>query len=86
LIWSSARYYPEVPALYAQRGWRLPTTIGRVYDPRKAQRIFGFRCKTDFSEILHALCTGGALPFAHDPAYVSPNEFPPSDRRAKAGT
>jgi len=26
------RHFPDAPALYARRGWRLPTSIGRVYD------------------------------------------------------
>jgi UDP-glucose 4-epimerase len=67
-----ARYFPAAPALYAARGWRLPTTIGRVYDASRAERRFGFRCTTDFGAVLTALDRGGALPFAHDPDYVSP--------------
>ena len=32
-----ARYFPDAPALYSRRGWRLPESIGRVYDfePRR---------------------------------------------------
>lgn len=67
-----ARYFPEASALYAARGWRLPTTIGRVYDASRAERQLGFRCTTDFAAILTALANGGPLPFAHDPEYVSP--------------
>jgi len=68
-----ARTFADAPALYAQRNWRLPTNIGRVYDASKAQRVLGFRCKTDFARVLDALRLGCPLPFAHDPAYVSPN-------------
>jgi UDP-glucose 4-epimerase len=68
-----ARYFPAAPALYAARGWRLPTTIGRVYDASRAERQLGFRCTSDFGAILTALEHGGALPFAHDPDYVSPH-------------
>jgi len=68
-----ARYFPDAVELYAQRGWRLPQTIGRVYDPGKAERLLGFRAATDFAAVLHALRTDAPLPFAHDPDYVSPS-------------
>jgi nucleoside-diphosphate-sugar epimerase len=67
-----AARFPEAPALYARRNWRLPQSIGRVYDPGRAERVLGFRCRTDFAAVLHALRTDGPLPFTHDPAYVSP--------------
>jgi nucleoside-diphosphate-sugar epimerase len=69
-----ARYFPDAPALYAQAGWRLPSSIGRVYDAGRAERVLGFRCRTDFSQVLDALRIGQDLPFAHDPDYVSPRE------------
>jgi UDP-glucose 4-epimerase len=69
-----ARYFPDAPALYRARGWELPASIGRVYDAGHAERRLGFRCETGFVEVLEALRTGRPLPFAHDPAYVSPNE------------
>jgi len=68
------RHFPEAPALYAARGWRLPASIGRVYDAGLAERALGFRAKTDFAVVLAALKAGTALPFAHDPDYVSPKE------------
>ncbi|SDC09880.1 Nucleoside-diphosphate-sugar epimerase [Sphingomonas sp. YR710] len=67
-----ARYYPEAADLYAARGWRLPASIGRIYDPGRAERLLGFRARTDFGSILAALRDGRPLPFAHDPGYVSP--------------
>jgi UDP-glucose 4-epimerase len=67
-----ARLYPEAPALYARAGWELPRSIGRVYDASHAERQLGFRCETDFAAVLDALAAGRALPFAHDPDYVSP--------------
>jgi UDP-glucose 4-epimerase len=67
------RYFPEAGSLYARRGWRLPASIGRVYDPAKAERLLGFRTRTDFAAVLQALRTGAPLPFAHDPDYVSPS-------------
>jgi UDP-glucose 4-epimerase len=70
-----ARHFPEAPALFAARGWTLPKSIGRVYDPSDAEQILGFRCKTGFAEILAALRDGAPLPFAHDPDYVPPKEI-----------
>lgn len=69
-----ARHFPDTPDLYARRGWTLPASIDRVYDPSRAERLMGFRCRTDFRVVLDALAVGGELPFAHDPAYVSPQE------------
>lgn len=69
-----ARYFPDAAALYAEAGWTLPRQVDRVYDPAKAERLLGFRCRTDFAAILAALGAGEELPFAHDPSYVSPKE------------
>lgn len=69
-----ARYFPDAAALYARRGWTLPRTIGRVYDPGAIERDLGFRCATDFRSILDALADGRTMPFAHDASYVSPKE------------
>jgi nucleoside-diphosphate-sugar epimerase len=67
-----ARYFPGATELYARQHWRLPATIGRVYDSGHAERVLGFRCETDFGRVLDALRTGGELPFAHDPGYLPP--------------
>lgn len=67
-----ARYHPDAAGLYAQRGWKLPKVIDRVYDPARAGRLLGFRPATDFAAILQALRADGPLPFQHDPDYVSP--------------
>ena len=72
-----AHYFPEVAALYARAGWTLPRHIDRVYDSGLAERELGFRCRTGFAEVLAALASGGQLPFAHDPSYVSPKESAP---------
>ena len=69
-----ARLFPDAPGLYARMGWSLPASLDRVYDPSRAERLMGFRCRTDFRAVLDAIATGGELPFAHDPAYVSPKE------------
>ncbi len=71
-----SHYFPDAPALYARQNWQLPASIGRVYDARKAQRLLGFRCKTDFGQVLDALRRGAPLPFADDPAYLSPGLAP----------
>ena len=67
-----SRCFPDARALYARRGWQLPTSIGRVYDAAKAERMLGFRCRVDFGRVLEALRMGRALPFTHDPTYLSP--------------
>ena len=67
-----ARHFPDAAALYARRGWQLPQSLDRVYDPGLAERVLGFRCRTDFAAVLDALRRGDELPFAHDPSYVSP--------------
>jgi nucleoside-diphosphate-sugar epimerase len=69
-----ARYFPRAAELYARAGWRLPEHIDRVYDPSLAERILGFRCRTDFAAVLRAIEQGASLPFVHDPSYVSPKE------------
>lgn len=67
-----ARHHPDAAELYAAKGWVLPATIERVYDPSRAERRFGWRAKSDFGSVLAALREGGPLPFAHDPDYTSP--------------
>ena len=74
-----ARHFPDAPELYARMGWTLPASLDRVYDPSRAERLTGFRCRTDFRAVLDALSRGDELPFSHDPAYVSPKE-PRGDR------
>lgn len=67
-----ARRFPDAAELFVRRGWSLPRSIGRVYDPSRAERVLGFRCRTGFAEILAALRDGAELPFDHNPDYVSP--------------
>lgn len=76
------KYFPDAAALYALRGWTLPGTIGRVYDPARAEQVLGFRAETDFAALLEALKHGHQLPLAHDPSYLSPHvdlNFPMAD-------
>jgi UDP-glucose 4-epimerase len=69
-----ARHYPDAATLYAAAGWELPAYIDRIYDPSKAERLLGWRARTDFGSVLAALANDEALPFAHDPTYLSPKE------------
>ena len=75
-----ARHFPRAAELYSRRGWSLPASLDRVYDPSKAERLLGFRCRTDFASVLGALERGEPLPFVHDPSYVSPKEKGESER------
>jgi nucleoside-diphosphate-sugar epimerase len=70
-----AERFPDAPALYAARGWVLPDSIGRVYDPAAIERDLGFRCETDFAAVLAALREGRDMPFIHDRSYVPPKEL-----------
>lgn len=70
-----AERFPEAPSLYAARGWVLPQSLGRVYDPSEIERELGFRCATDFAAVLAALREGRDMPFTHDPGYVPPKEM-----------
>lgn len=67
-----ARHHPDAAELYAAKGWVLPETIDRIYDPSRAERRFGWRARSDFGSVLTALREGAELPFAHDPDYTSP--------------
>ena len=68
------RHFPQAGTLYAEKGWVLPATIGRVYDSSLAERDLGFRCETDFAAVLRSIQEDGPLPFVHDAAYLSPKE------------
>lgn len=50
-----ARYFPEYPALYAKRDWTMFASIDRVYSAAYAEEKLGFRCKTDFKQVLKNL-------------------------------
>jgi len=68
------RRFPSASKLYECAGWRLPTSIDRIYDASRMENVLNFRCETDFAAVLNALANGHALPFVHDPHYVSPKE------------
>jgi len=67
-----ARHFPDAQELYSRAGWTLPDHIDRIYDCSHAERVLGFRCRTDFAAVLEALRSGAELPFEHDPGYTSP--------------
>lgn len=67
-----ARKFPDAESLYAKAGWRLPTSIGRVYDGSRITRELAFSYETDFGDTLLALREDRDLPVDHDAAYVSP--------------
>lgn len=64
--------FPEAGALYASAGWRLPETLGRVYDGRRITRDLDFQYETAFEDVLEALRRGETSLVDHDPSYISP--------------
>ncbi len=70
-----ARYFPQAAKLYKTKGWVLPSSIGRVYDPSAIEFDLGFRCKSNFAAVLDALRLKTEMPLMHDADYVSPNEL-----------
>jgi UDP-glucose 4-epimerase len=52
------RSFPEAEALYADKGWRLPASIDRVYVARKAMAELGWRPAYGFRAMLGALAGG----------------------------
>ncbi|MFD1982934.1 NAD-dependent epimerase/dehydratase family protein [Mesorhizobium newzealandense] len=52
-----ACYFPEFPALYARKGWKMFSSIDRVYDASRARERLGFVCKTSFADVLAELRT-----------------------------
>ena len=66
------RYFPDAKRLYDKKGWRLPNSIGRIYDGSKIERELGFTYETRFADLLDALREGAALPITDDESYVSP--------------
>ena len=53
-----ARHFPEAPALYASRGWRMFPQIDRVYVNALAREQLGWQPKYDFVRVLDALRNG----------------------------
>ena len=53
-----ARHFPEAPRSMPRRLVAARPRIDRVYDPSLAERLLGFRCRTDFAAVLGALERG----------------------------
>jgi UDP-glucose 4-epimerase len=49
------RHVPEFEAEYAQRGWKLPQSIDRVYVNELARSELGWRPRHDFRSAVHRL-------------------------------
>ena len=44
--------FPQAEALFAARGWRLPETLGRVYDSRLAKKALKWSPRISFEHLL----------------------------------
>ena len=66
------RHFPDADELYSRQGWVLPERIERIYDPAKAERLLGWRARSDFAAVIAALRRGDPLPCTHDPEWISP--------------
>jgi UDP-glucose 4-epimerase len=49
------RYFPEFPALYAARGWRMFESLDRAYVNGAARLELGWRPRYDFAHVLDCL-------------------------------
>lgn len=74
------RYFPDVEAIYGQAGWKLFSTIERVYVNARARTELGWAPRYDFGRVLEALAAGedprsplavevGAKGYASSPNY-----------------
>ena len=59
-----AKYYPDYPTIFAQRGWKMLPTLDRVYVNARARELLGWLPKYDFAYALRAI--------AEDRDYRSP--------------
>ena len=50
-----AKYAPELTRAFAERGWKLPQSIDRVYDAGAAVERLGWRPRWDWREVLSQL-------------------------------
>lgn len=53
-----ARLFPDQPAEYARRGWRMPPALDRVYVNAQAREVLGWRPRWDFRHVLDLLKAG----------------------------
>ncbi|MBV8757065.1 MAG: NAD(P)-dependent oxidoreductase [Deltaproteobacteria bacterium] len=52
------RRVPGWRVTYAARGWRMPATLDRVYDNRRARAALGWEPRNDFASVLARLAHG----------------------------
>jgi UDP-glucose 4-epimerase len=52
------KYFPNYPALYRDRGWKMLPTLDRVYVNQRARELLGWRPKYDFGHVLRSLAAG----------------------------
>lgn len=53
-----AELFPEQPARYADRGWRMFDEVDRVYVNDRARTVLGWRPRYDFAHVLACLAAG----------------------------
>ena len=73
-----ARHHPRFEALYARLGWSMFPRIDRVYVTHKAERLLGFRARTDFARLLDGIERGEDLAalVGHRPGYRAVSQVP----------
>jgi len=49
------RYVPDIEQIFSRQGWKIPSSIDRVYSIEKAERLLGYRPAYNFSEYMQAL-------------------------------
>ena len=50
-----SRSFPDAERIFQRHGWRLPTSIDRVYVVAKAEQRLGYRPRYNFAEMLREL-------------------------------
>lgn len=53
------RYFPGYEKQYATRGWKMFSSIGRVYDNSRARKVLGWEPEYDFAHVIQLLSEGG---------------------------
>ena len=51
------RRVPGYEAIYARIGWKMLSTLDRVYDNERARTLLGWTPKYDFQRVLHAVAS-----------------------------
>ena len=46
-------YHPWAADEFSRRGWRLPSSIDRVYVTDKAQKVLGYKPKYNFTDLFN---------------------------------